>query len=139
MHEALEREGIGSTVMEIYSPPRVNGMAERLGIIPGLSLDITGCDPDDGKPWDFNDPKKRAKAMDMVLGKRALLVVGSPRCKSFSKLMNWNWSRMSPEKRDAMKREGLNHLKFCMMLYKIQMESGMYFLHEHPYSATSWK
>ena len=48
MHEALEQEGIGSAVMEIFSPARVNGMAERLGIMPGMSLDLTGADEDDG-------------------------------------------------------------------------------------------
>ena len=26
-----------------------------------------------------------------------------------------------------------------MLLYRIQHENGMYFLHEHPHSATSWK
>ena len=90
MHEALRREGIGSTVMEIFSPTRVNGMASRLGIIPGMSLDLTTSDPDDGMPWDFNDPQKRTKALDMVLGKAALLVIGSPMCKAFSRgLQSW--------------------------------------------------
>lgn len=93
MHEALEREGIGSAIMEVFSPPRVNGMAEHLGIIPGMSLDLSGCDPDDGEPWDFNNEAKRKKAMDKVLAKEALLVIGSPMCKSFSKLMNWNWKK----------------------------------------------
>ena len=47
MHEALAQEGIGSPVMEMYSPARVNGMAQRLGIVPGLSLDLTTNDTDD--------------------------------------------------------------------------------------------
>ena len=50
MEEALKEEGLGSAVMEVYSPSRVNGMAARLGIIPGLSMDLTTNDPDDGKP-----------------------------------------------------------------------------------------
>ena len=139
MHRALKAEGIGDPIMEVFSPPRVNGMAERLGVMPGLSLDLSGMDPDDGQPWDFNDNKKRAKAMDMVLGKRALLVIGSPMCKAFSRLQNWNYKRMDPEKKERMIREGKRHVEFCMMLYKIQHDNGMYFLHEHPYSATSWK
>ena len=53
--------------------------------------------------------------------------------------MNWNWKRMKPENRERMIREGKTHLKFCMMLYQIQIDNGMYFLHEHPYSASSWK
>ena len=51
MHKALNREGIQDPVMEIFSPLRVNGMALRLGIMPGLSLDLSGNDPDDGRPW----------------------------------------------------------------------------------------
>ena len=37
MQEALEREGANSSIMEVFSPPRVNGMVEQLGIIPGMS------------------------------------------------------------------------------------------------------
>jgi hypothetical protein len=132
MHEALAQEGVGSPVMEIFSPSRVNGMAARLGIVPGMSLDLTTNDPDDGRPWDFSDPNKRKKALDKVLAKEALLVIGSPLCKSFSNLQNWNFKRMDPEKVKRMKKEGMDHLKFCMMLYRIQVENGMYFLHEHP-------
>ena len=116
MHEALKKEGIHNAVMEVFSQPRVNGMAERLGIMPGLSLDLTGVDKDDGQPWDFNVKAKRDKAMDIVLGKQALLLIGSPMCKSFSKLMNWNWKRMDPDKKEKMIREGKTHLQFCMTL-----------------------
>ena len=80
MHEVLRKEGIGNAVMEVFSQPRVNGMAERLGIMPGLSLDLTGIDKDDGQPWDVNVNAKRDKAMDLVLGKKALLLIGSPMC-----------------------------------------------------------
>ena len=72
----------------------------------------------------FNDKRKRDKAMDMVLGKRALLLVGSPMCKAFSRLQNWNFKRMDPAKQDKIIEEGRRHLRFCMMLYKIQIENG---------------
>ena len=39
MNRALEREGIHNPVIEIFSPPRVNGLAYQLGMSPGLSLD----------------------------------------------------------------------------------------------------
>ena len=35
--------------MEVFSKPRVNGMADRLNVIPAASLDLTSVDPDDGK------------------------------------------------------------------------------------------
>ena len=50
MNEALKREGIDIPIMEVYSPPRVNGMANALGLASGLSLDLTELDPDDGMP-----------------------------------------------------------------------------------------
>ena len=37
-----------------------------------------------------------------------------------------------------MIKDGKMHVDFCAMLYRIQHENGMYFLHEHPYNATSW-
>lgn len=64
--------------MEILSAARVKGMAARIGTIPRMTLDLTTNDPDDGKLWDLNDASKRKKAMDTVLAKEALLVIGSP-------------------------------------------------------------
>ena len=63
--------------------------------------------------------------MDIVLGKQALLLIGSPMCKPFWKLVNWNWKRMDPKKKEQMIKEGKTHLQFCMTLYKIQKENGM--------------
>ena len=60
-------------------------------------------------------------------------------CKSFSQLQNYNYGMMDPKKKEAMKQEGMNHLKFCCQLYKIQRSNGCYFLHEHPKHATSWE
>ena len=139
MTKALDREGIRDPIMEVYSPPRVNSMANALGIASGLSLDLTENDPEDGTPWDFTRKEKRDKAMDMVLGKRALLLIGSPLCTAFSRLQNWNFSKMSKERKEEIVNAGREHLKFCMLLYRIQHENGMYFLHEHPHSATSWE
>ena len=62
MHDALKQESIDDAVLGTYSPKRVNGMAESLGIISGMSLDLTQTDPDDRKPWDFNKKEKRDKS-----------------------------------------------------------------------------
>ena len=50
--------------MEFYSPERVNTVAERMKLVPGLSLDLTNCDPDDGEPWDFDKLEKRNKVRE---------------------------------------------------------------------------
>ena len=36
-------------------------------------------------------------------------------------------------------KDATTHLEFCMELCEIQAEQGMYFLFEHPWTATSWK
>lgn len=60
MNEALSKEGIGAAVHEIYSPKRVNAIAELMDIVPGMSLDLTTNDID-GKPWDFNIEENELK------------------------------------------------------------------------------
>ena len=35
-------------------------------------------------------------------------------------------------------KEAKEHLMFCLELYKIQIDGGRYFLHEHPAQASSW-
>ena len=69
-------------------------MGEIMGLIPGMSLDLTENDTD-GQPWDFNKEEKREKAMRLVKSKKALLLIGSPMCAAFSQLQNINFSRMS--------------------------------------------
>ena len=46
-------------VGEIYSPERVTTVASRMRLIPGLALDLTTVDPEDGEPWDFDKLVKR--------------------------------------------------------------------------------
>ena len=99
-------------VSEVYSPPRVTGVVYQLKMIPGMALEVTTVDPEDSRPWDFNDRDKKQKALEMVKEKRALLVIGSPMCKAFSRLQRWNFRRMNPQKVERMIKEGLEHLRF---------------------------
>ena len=138
MEEDLCREGLDSHVSEMYSPPRVTSMASKMGLIPGMALDLTTVDEDDGKPWDFNDEKKRRKAMKLVRKRKSLLLIVSPMCAAFSQLQSLNFSRMTSEDVEKVKSYGRKHLEFCMKLCQIQVEQGLYFLHEHPAGARSW-
>ena len=78
-----------SSVMGVFSEPRVNGMADGLGIIPGAAMDLTSVDTEDGMAWEA----KCKKALHMVSSKRAPPLIGSPMRKAFSKLMDWNWEK----------------------------------------------
>ena len=59
-------------------------------------------------------------------------------CSAFSQLQKMNVNRMGPNKYEQMIKNGVDHLRFCIKLYKMQMENGLYFLHEHPAAADSW-
>ena len=126
-------------VTEIYSPPRVVKMAKKMGLVPGLSLDLTTIDEDDGQPWDFSKKEKRDKARDLVRNKKHLLLVLSPMCTAFSILQRMNYPKLDPQEVEKYMKDATTHLEFCMDLCEIQTEQGMYFLFEHPWTATSWK
>ena len=96
MNKALKREGCEGAVTEIYALVRVNGIAEKLGILPGMSLDLTTLD-EDGKPWDFNLREKRERAIKLIRERKAMLLIGSPMCTAFSQIHSTNANRTSPQ------------------------------------------
>ena len=59
-------------------------MAEKMGLVPGLAMDLTTHD-EHGNPWDFNCPVMRAKAKKIIKSKAALLLIVSPMCSAFSR------------------------------------------------------
>ena len=54
--------------------------------------------------------------LEMVLGKRAMLLIGSPMCTAFSQLQKYNFGKMPEEKKQDIIKMGRTHLKFCMLL-----------------------
>ncbi len=89
-------------VSEVYSPPRVSETAGEMGLRPGWALDLTTTDPDDGRPWDFNEPEKRKKAMDKVKNDRPFMLIASPMCGPLSALQalfNSSTTRTCPRQR----------------------------------------
>jgi hypothetical protein len=95
MEQELSRCGgnVRYHVPEMYSPPRVNKLAEKMRLIPGRSLDLTVKDPDDGKTWVFKTAEKNDKATRIISHKRTLLAIGSPMCSAFSQLQGLKFSR----------------------------------------------
>ena len=136
---AQEYIKFGKHVSEIFSPPRVTKVANKIGLRSGFALDLSVDDPEDGKPWDFSTREKREKAEAKVLDEKPFLLIGCPPCRAFSVLFSSNISRMKPEQVKAIIKEGITHLLFCIRLYWIQLKAGRHFLHEHPWGAWSWK
>ena len=72
------------------------------------------------------------------------MVVGSPPCTLFSVLQEINKKKMegnAPWMKNFGERlkEAEQHVEFCCLLYRYQLKRGCHFLHEHPWSAKSWK
>ena len=44
------------------------------------------------------------------------------------------WMLKFSERMEQAKR----YVEFCTEIYRLQIDNGRYFLHEHPYLATSW-
>ena len=93
----MNKEG-AHDVSEVYSPPRVTAMAERMGLDPGWSLDLTVAD-EDGLAWDFSTQAKRAKALKkQVRQDKPFMLITSPMCGPFSALQSlFNYPRMNTE------------------------------------------
>ena len=53
-------------------------------------------------------------------------------------MQNLNKGKRDPDEVQRKLVEAKIHLAFCAELYKMQIESGRYYLHEHPTSALSW-
>lgn len=129
---------IKNHVSEVWSPPRINKLATQYGLQPGFSYDIQ-VDDDNGIPWDFDIPAQRAKCIRNIIDQKPSFVIGGPMCTAFSALQGLHKSKMSKDKWDALWEKGVRHMQVAIKIYKLQIESGRYFIHEHPNSASSWK
>ena len=134
------RQQSRAIVAEIYSAPRVTRMAARrtkYGLEPGLALDLSVLD-ENSEPWDFDIKEKRDKAELLLDQQRPLLLVGSPMCTAFSRLLALSESKRDPVVVARLYTQAMVHLEFVCRLYRKQRERGLYFLHGHPATAKSW-
>ena len=131
----------GADVVEIFSQPRIAqeaGMRTYGGtrLVPGWSLDLTRSDPKTGKAWDLSDKVVQSRVVKMIQQGQPLFIIGSPPRTAMSVMQNLNRNRRDPEviRREVQAAE--EHVKFCIRLYKMQIESRRYFVHEHPSEAS---
>ena len=122
-----------ATFMEIYSPPRVARHVESRGFSSAGSFDIiTGCDL---LAW-----TGRSKVMRTLASRRPLFLVSSPPCTMYSELMRlWNKKKMKRAVRIHRQREADLMPDFGMGACEIQHNAGRFWVHEHPWRASSWK
>ena len=138
-----EYEEMGADVSEVYSQPRIvqEAALRTYGgttLKPGWSLDLTLSDPLTGRPWDFSKKEVRARVRGLVRDSKPFMLIGSPPCTMFSSLQNLSKSKRDEEEFQIKMEVAKRHVRFCVELYRMQLEGGRHFLHEHPNSATSW-
>ena len=120
------------SVMEIYCPPRLAERAEKHGFQCGGSLDLT-------TGWDFNLKKHQEAALRLINRMKPSLILLCPPCTTFSSLRYLSNFKRQPKVVAAEEEEGLRHLRFSILIAKLQHRNGRGFLFEHPKRATSWK
>ena len=98
----------------MFSPPRVTHTASKVGLRAGFALDLTEVDGETGEPWDLNDPEMRDRALKLVDEQQPFSLVGCPPWRPFFSLCETTSSRMNPETRKSIIREGIVHLMRCI-------------------------
>ena len=89
------------------------------------TLDFSAVD-ETGMPWNFNRVEAQNKAFSMICDEKPALVIGSSTCAA------WAMEESEQAKECAKVRQ-----RFLSQLYRLQHREGRYYLHEHPWGATS--
>lgn len=127
----------GDDVAEVYSPPRMCPRARSFGLRPGFSIDLCTEKPSGGF-WDLSRPADMEEAEKLIEHTLPYVLIGSPPCDPFSQLQYLNDVRRTPQQAAEVRERGRVHLNNSVRLYEGQMRNHLYFLHEHPKTATSW-
>ena len=125
---ALWTESGGEQMIEIVS-------GWSLGWRPGFASDF--CEnkqygPHEGESWDLSKNSDVKELLEMIAFERPMIVTGSPPCAAFSQFQNVS---CYPERE---KWQATKLLHVAMDVYEEQSRAGRYFLHEHPFGASSW-
>ena len=102
------------------------------------ALDLRTNKPD-GSPWDLSRREDQALAEAMVVEQKPKWLIGSPPCTPWCSLnQHLNYPKMDPARVQQLMAQARNHLKFICRLYRLQLDDGLFILHEQPLTAKSW-
>ena len=126
-------------VAGIFSPERFTSSATGMGLRPGFVIDLSTIKKN-GEHWDMSREEDRDELQELQEGEGPYLLIGGLPCEAFSALQRLNQMRVDPEMRRPRLEQGRQHLNTAVSAYRRQIQQGSrYFLHEHPFSADSWK
>ena len=115
-----------------------HGIRRSLNVNGLRALDLRTTKPN-GTPWNFSVASDGQLARSMVETEKPTWIIGSPPCTYFSAWnQGINLKKMDPKRVKELRREAVKHLHFVAGLYRMQLDEGRHFLHEHPATASSW-
>ena len=109
--------------------------AGKYGLRGGWSLDLNHDDPITGTKWDLSLPNVQQKVLKMIREEKPQMIIGSPPCSLFSILQNGNPNNGSKELLEEYEKAKEN-VRFCIKIYRMQMEAWRMFMHEHSTGAS---
>ena len=98
----------GYDITEAYSLEKVEAVCHKLRLMPGVAMDVRNG-------WDFSRPADRRRVIQKISQEKPFIIIGSPLLTKLSGM------RM---------QEAMEHLKFCLQLYRLQVREGRYYLHQ---------
>ena len=82
---------------------------------------------------------RREHVHHLMTVEKPKLLCGSPPCEKFSALQHIGAARRDPVKFELELEAAREHLRVAARAYQRQLDEDRFFLHEHPWSAASWK
>ena len=92
-------------------------------------MDLTMDDPATGQPWDLSKPAVQSRVIKNVRDVKPSCVLGSPPCNAFSQLQEISRAKRDPKVMAKELKDGKDHVKFCIEIYRIQLEGRRHFVH----------
>eukprot|EP00959_Pyramimonas_sp_CCMP1952_P210776 4410872-Pyramimonas_sp.AAC.1 len=119
--------------MEVFSPPRMAPVVEKLGAPLGVR---SSWDRKVG--WGSSSKEDVKQLWKAIRSDRPEMIWLRSECRAFSAINRINRDRMDPADWGRLMSEGLRDLILCMEIASYQVRHGRNFAFEHPLYASSW-
>ena len=117
--------------VELFNPG--NFKAQKGTLIAGQTYDVK-VNP----ALDLTRTTVQEQTRVSIAKEDPMILIGAPPCTVFSPMQNINQKHQQGPAWEQKYQEGCDLLQFASQCYWDQIERGMFFLHEHPSTASSW-
>ena len=117
--------------VELFNPG--NFKAQKGTLIAGQTYDVK-MNP----ALDLTRTTVQEQTRMSIAKEDPMILIGAPPCTVFSPMQNINQKHQQGPAWEQKYQEGCDLLQFASQCYWDQIERGMFFLHEHPATASSW-